>query len=111
MRFSFAELLFEQHYCCRDAFYLNNRTILYKHNIEKLIGDYPISALIIDAYGEALNDDAKQNTQKQKNAYLSANNYVRSHLIHQNYIINMLTNYQHMTFADVFARCFIQADI
>ncbi|KAL6287705.1 hypothetical protein ACE6H2_012095 [Prunus campanulata] len=59
-----------------DAFYLNNRTILYKHNIEKLIGDYPISALIIDAYGEALNDDAKQNTQKQKNAYLSADNYM-----------------------------------
>ncbi|XP_021829758.1 uncharacterized protein DDB_G0286299-like [Prunus avium] len=49
-----------------DAFYLNNRTILYKHNIEKLMGDDPISALIIDAYGEALNDDAKQNTQTKK---------------------------------------------
>ncbi|CAL2240184.1 unnamed protein product [Prunus armeniaca] len=59
-----------------DAFYLQNRTILYKHNIEKLMGDGPISALIIDAYGEALNDDAKQNPQKQKNAYLSANNYM-----------------------------------
>lgn len=84
---------------------------MYKHNIEKLMGDGPISALIIDAYGEALNDDAKQNPQKQKNAYLSANNYVRSHLIHQFYIINMLTNHQHMNFADVFARCFTQADI
>ncbi|CAL9004234.1 unnamed protein product [Prunus brigantina] len=59
-----------------DAFYLHNRTIVYKHNIEKLMGDGPISALIIDAYGEALNDDAKQNPQKQKNAYLSANNYM-----------------------------------
>ncbi|CAL2238330.1 unnamed protein product [Prunus armeniaca] len=42
------------------------------------MGDGPISALIINAYGEALNDDAKQNPQKQKNAYLSANNYMRS---------------------------------
>ncbi|VVA35517.1 PREDICTED: AT-rich interactive domain-containing 4B, partial [Prunus dulcis] len=60
------------------AFYLHNRTVLYKHNIEKLMGDDPISALIIDAYGEALNDDAKQKPQKQKNAYLSANNYVET---------------------------------
>ncbi|KAI5317849.1 hypothetical protein L3X38_037556 [Prunus dulcis] len=60
------------------ALYLHNRTVLYKHNIEKLMGDDPISALIIDAYGEALNDDAKQNPQKQKNAYLSANNYVET---------------------------------
>ncbi|CAL2238700.1 unnamed protein product [Prunus armeniaca] len=56
----------------------SDETILYKHNIEKLMGDGSISALIIDAYGEALNDDAKQNPQKQKNAYLSANNYVET---------------------------------
>ncbi|KAI5324580.1 hypothetical protein L3X38_033653 [Prunus dulcis] len=61
-----------------DAFHLHNRTILYKHNIEKLMGDDPISALIIDAYGEALNDDAKQNPHKQKNAYLLANNYLET---------------------------------
>ncbi|CAL2266425.1 unnamed protein product [Prunus armeniaca] len=60
----------------KDAFYLHNRKILYKHNIEKLMGDGPIFTLIIDAYGEALNDDAKQNPHKQKNAYLSANNYM-----------------------------------